>query len=155
MSVSTAEVQLMVDRAAVREVIESYMSAVDRCDYEAIAACFTADADLEYDAEPSRFTGGKAVADWMRTYDHLPNHTHTVSNCAIVVNGDEAAADTFGFAVLAVGAGGPGSVLVMGLRYVDHLVRTADGWRINKRKHTLKWQFNAAAEPIELPETKS
>jgi len=155
MSVSSAEIRRMVDRAAVRDVVEGYMSAVDRCDYDAIAACFTADADLEYDAEPSRFTGGQAVADWMRTYDHLPNHTHTVSNCAIEVTGDEAQADTFAFAVLAVGASGPGSVLVMGLRYVDHLTRTADGWRIDKRRHILKWQFNAAAEAIELPATKS
>lgn len=155
MSVSSAEIQRLVDRAAVREVIEGYMSAVDRCDYAAIAACFTDDADLRYDAEPSRFTGGHEVAEWMRTYDHLPNHTHTVSNCDIVVTGDEASAETFGFAVLAVGSSGPGSVLVIGLRYVDHLVRTAEGWRIDKRTHSLKWQFNAAAEALVLPATRS
>lgn len=148
---TAAEVQQLVDRAGVRDVIEAYMSAVDRCDYDAIAECFTADADLHWQAEPSQFTGGRALADWMRGFDHLPNHTHTVSSCHIVVTGDQARADTFATAVLVVAAGGPGSVLVMGLRYVDRLSRTNTGWLIAARTHSLRWQFNAAAEAIELP----
>ena len=145
-----AEVRRMIDRADVRSVVEGYMTAVDRCDYPAIAACFTDDAALEYDVEPYQFTGGHQVAEWMRSFDHLPVHTHTVSNCAIEVDGDRASADTFGFAVLIVGDSGPGSILVVGLRYVDALIRTGQGWRITKRKHTLTWQYKAAAEPVAL-----
>lgn len=155
MSELESQDRLTLDRMAVRYVLEGYMSAVDRCDYDAIADCFTDDADLTYDADPSHFTGGRAVSDWMRTFDHLPNHTHTLSNCHIVVDGTEADADTFGFAVLAVGDNGPGSVLVLGLRYTDHLTRTAAGWRINRRTHSLRWQYNATAEQLRLPDARS
>lgn len=151
--VRLGDVRRLIDRADVRAVVESYFSAVDRCDYDAIEQCFTTDADLEYDAEPSRFTGGREVADWMRTFEHLPNHTHSISNCSIAVSGDTATADTFGQAVLVVGTSGPGSVLVMGLRYIDELVRLDVGWRISKRRHILKWQYNAAAEVIQLPDS--
>lgn len=144
------EVRHLIDSAAARAVVEGYMTAVDRCDYPGIAACFTDDAKLNYDVEPYVFTGGHEVAEWMRSFDHLPVHTHTVSNCAIEIDGDQAHADTFGFAVLVVGASGPGSILVVGLRYVDALVRTEQGWRISQRKHTLTWQYQASAEPVAL-----
>ena len=149
MSVSIADVERMVHRASVREVLEAYMAATDRWDYPAIAACFTADADVEIDGvEPHRFTGGQEVAEWMSKFGHAT--THTVSSCEIVLSGDEAHADTFGMAVLIHGPSGPGSVLVAGVRYVDTLVRTEAGWRITKRQHTIGWQFNASRETISI-----
>jgi ketosteroid isomerase-like protein len=149
MSVNTADVERMVDRASVREVVEAYMSATDRWDFAAIAACFTPDAHLEYDGvEQHQFTGGQEVAEWMSHFGHTT--THTVSSCHIVLSGDQAHTDTFGVAVIILGEGGPGSVLVAGVRYVDTLVRTEAGWLITKRKHTITWQFSASRETISV-----
>ncbi|MET1416759.1 nuclear transport factor 2 family protein [Roseibium sp. HPY-6] len=145
----TNRMDQMIDEFEVRRVVEGYMHAVDSNDYGGIAACFMEDAALTYAMDPFKFIGGKAVADWMRSFDEIPT-THTVSNCRIVVDGDTASSDMFATAVIVIGESGPGSIQTVGVRYTDDLQRTAAGWKISKRTHAIIWQINNEAVPVGL-----
>jgi hypothetical protein len=138
-----------LDRLQVRSVLDDYWIDLDRRQWDRIADCFTADADISYDSGSYRFAGGPALTDWLRgSAAHLAVTTHTVSNVRIEVAGDDAAADAYATAVL-VGASQP-AVTVRGLRYLDHLVRRDGRWLIDRRQHRALWQYTAAGEPTVL-----
>src|SRR4051794_5595871 len=114
-----SDLRSFMDRSAVRAVVEGYFTALDKCDYVGIEASFTDDADLRYDVEPYRFTGGREFAEYMRSKERVRIRTHIMANCSVDVNGDTATAETFGSAVLKVADSGPGSIIVTGMSFKD------------------------------------
>ncbi|MEJ6395950.1 nuclear transport factor 2 family protein [Gymnodinialimonas sp. 2305UL16-5] len=76
--------------------------------------------------------------------------THSVSNCRMLVDADTASSDMFAIAVVVPGTSGPGSIQTVGVRYTDELVRTAAGWKIRTRTHSVTWQIDSEAVPIRL-----
>lgn len=103
---------------------------------------FTTDATLS-------LFGGKQVlkvsdiSDIVASGKIVVPHEHTShapSNQVVTVTGDAATADTLVTCHL---VGADGRVQVRGLRYLNDLVRTADGWRISHRQHFVLWQYEA------------
>lgn len=110
----------------------------DRKDIDVFLAAFTANATM------SLFGGEQiveiaAIAAGGQLQTPFEHSCHAPANQVITVEGDRAVADTLAVAHIVV----PGRpVSVRGLRYIDDLIRTDHGWRINSRQHLVLWQYD-------------
>ena len=123
----------MTDRDELFDLTIRYATAIDSRQYELLSTVFTADADLDY-GEVGHWTGAAEITEFMDlAHRGAANTLHRMSNQVISVDGDSATARTYVDALI-LGPEGSG-VNAIGY-YDDELVRTGDGWRINKRKFT-------------------
>ncbi|MGH7894781.1 MAG: nuclear transport factor 2 family protein [Candidatus Binatia bacterium] len=129
----------LADREAIRDLVHAYALAVDHREWEKVRACFTPDAACDF----SWFRGDldtvlghieRGLAQFETTMHLLGTHLATVT-------GDVATAETYAVCHhrLRPTAGGAADRIV-GMRYLDSLVRTSDGWRIRRRDVTVDWQ---------------
>jgi ketosteroid isomerase-like protein len=134
--VSTLE--LLVDRQAIRDLVTRYACAVDRRDFDAVAACFTPDAEADY----TYFKGpiGVVLEKIRAGVGGFAMTMHVVGNHLAEVHGDEAASETYAICHHRRPGASDGVDLVVAMRYLDELVRTTEGWRIRRRRATVEWQ---------------
>ena len=59
-------VEVALDKIAIRETIEDYLNFLDAKDWDGIASCFSDDAQSWYNFEPEMLRGGRGVANWLR-----------------------------------------------------------------------------------------
>lgn len=144
--------EAVLERYLVREVLEDYLGALDRKDWDAIAACFTDDARSQYNLEPGWLEGGKGVADWLHVVAAYNATNHGLSNAKIEVEGQQAYSESLVVATLHEGGHGRGRVLVRGISYQDWLVKVEDQWKIRKRIHQPTWQYDAVSQSLFLYE---
>ena len=134
------DLQTLLDRAAIDDVLDEYAAAIDARDFARVSALFTADAHLDY-----RSSGGPAgprdeVVDWLRSSLPLVAFTqHLLTNRRVRIDGDTASVRVELFNPLLFDSEGETSVMLLGGRYDDRLTRTDDGWRIVERIHTTTW----------------
>jgi len=134
-----------------------YADGVRRGSAEAMAACFSDDASIEY-GHGGTWHGREQILDYFSraldraardtplSLDDRRASTPVVSNLRIELDGDAARCES---TVLAIHAGSSGegeSVVVRGTRNVDDVVRTTAGWRIRRRVHSTDWQFAVPAD---------
>jgi len=129
---------LLLDRQAIRDLVTRYACAVDRRDFDAVAACFTPDADTDY----TFFEGPiGAVLEKIRAgVGGFAMTMHVLGNHLAEVHGDEATSETYAVCYHRRPDTVEGADLVVAMRYLDDLVRTSDGWRIRRRRATVEWQ---------------
>jgi SnoaL-like protein len=109
----------LADREAIRALVHACAAAIDRGDPDAVHACFTSDA------------AGDDVPEAGSTM-------HLVGNHLASIDGSTAAAETY---VLRHHLGPAGSVQrVVGLRWLDELVRTDGGWRVRRRQVIVEFE---------------
>jgi len=133
----TDRAALAADEQAVRDACMRYWAGFDRGEHDLMLSAFTPDATL------SLFGGEQtlSVAD-LGARGSTPQSVqrmHAPGSQAITVDGDYATADTFLTSYLVPEAG---PILVRGLRYLEELVRTPDGWRIRHLQHFQLWQYD-------------
>jgi ketosteroid isomerase-like protein len=148
-----ARVQALEDRAAINDLIIRYAEAVDNRDNDALASCFTDDAEASFAGVPVPGRGGAAVVAFLGSLgDGGPpavgrlKSSHLFTNVAISVQGDEAEARCSA-SVYSV-RDDAGQIRVRGVSYRDRMRRTPDGWRISKRAHSVAWEGAAESVPI-------
>jgi ketosteroid isomerase-like protein len=138
-----APLRAFVEKAAVCEVLENYFHGLDAREEDRLAACFTDDAAAtHHSGSDTEFTlaGGAAIARYFcELFRSFTATNHTLSNSVIQVTGDAATADTFAIAHVISND----RVRVRGIRYLDELVRVSQHWRICKRTHIPRWQYEA------------
>ena len=123
------------DRQDIEEVLLRYANGIDRRDWDLFPTCFTDDVDADY-GDAGRWDSAAAITAFMADSHAQMGHTmHRLSNLAITVAGDAATARTYVDAVL-MSADGESGLNPIGF-YDDDLVRTADGWRIRRRRFTM------------------
>jgi ketosteroid isomerase-like protein len=134
--VSTLE--LLFDRQAIRDLVTRYACAVDRRDFDAVAACFTPDADTDY----TFFEGpiGVVLEKIRAGIGGFAMTMHVLGNHLAEVHGDEATSETYAICYHRRPGASDDVHLVVAMRYLDELVRTAEGWRIRRRRATVEWQ---------------
>jgi hypothetical protein len=144
------------DRVAIREVLERYLFALDRRDFSGLASCFGSDAQAEYvlsaSGPPERLSGVDEIVSFLRRIEAFPASTHTWGNAGIQIDGDGAESDLLVTATLVNGPAASARVSVRGIRYVDRLVRSGDGWLIAHRRHAPIWQYDVASQNPFLPD---
>lgn len=122
------------DRQDIADLLVRYATGIDRRDWPLFRTVFTTDCELDY-GEIGSWTGVDAVADFMEQVHALAGHTlHRLTNQAIAIDGDKATARTY-IDGLIMGPDNDSGVNAIGF-YDDEIVRTADGWRIARRRYT-------------------
>lgn len=141
------------DRAGITEVICRYGSALDARDSAGVVACFTDDVRLEYfnatvvanGLEQARaffkFDGGGGLPG----LDAIVSTTHLWSVGSIELRGDDASVSTSCIAYLLGTVDGEGVLVTRGLRYLDEVRRSGDGWLISHRRHIPEWEARCPA----------
>lgn len=122
------------DRQDVTDVLVRYATGIDRRDWPLFRTVFTADCALDY-GEIGAWSGVDEVTAFMEQIHAKAGHTmHRLSNHAVTVDGDAARASTY-VDVLIFAPDNNSGVNAVGF-YDDELVRTAEGWRIARRRLT-------------------
>jgi 3-phenylpropionate/cinnamic acid dioxygenase small subunit len=122
------------DRQDISDLLVRYATGIDRRDWSLFRTVFTDDCELDY-GEIGTWQGVDAVTDFMDTTHAMAGNTlHRLTNQAITLNGDTASARTYVDAVIMFGDNQSG-VNAWGF-YDDEIVRSADGWRIARRRFT-------------------
>jgi len=150
MAQSSSEIQYLIDRAAIRDLLTKYFQGLDRGSPEQVRSCFTADVQCHYDKRtPTR--GIEAFMGSLQNYNKLQAGTmkittHFMGNLNILrIEGDVAETETNAIAFLVEPGNGPDLVAMRSLRYLDRMRRQKDGWRISDRIHTLDWSCQVPA----------
>jgi 3-phenylpropionate/cinnamic acid dioxygenase small subunit len=122
------------DRQDISDLLVRYATGIDQRDWPLFRTVFTDDCELDY-GEIGAWQGVDAVTDFMDTTHAMAGHTlHRLTNQAITLDGDNSSARTYIDAVIMFGDNQSG-VNAWGF-YDDEIVRTADGWRIARRRFT-------------------
>lgn len=124
----------MTEREDISELLVRYATGIDRRDWALFRTVFTEDCELDY-GEIGSWTGVDEVTEFMEKVHAMAGHTlHRLSNQAITVNGETAVARTYVDALIMADDNQSG---VNGIGfYDDDIVRTANGWRIARRRFT-------------------
>ena len=148
MAQRTIDMQYVLDRTAIHEVLVRYYQGLDRGEPDQVRSCFTADVKAYYDGRDP-IAGIDAMMNSLNTFTRLASGelkatTHFMGNLNInFLEGDVAETETYAIAYLAQ-PGKPADRIVMrSLRYLDRLRRESGGWRISERRHTLDWSCEA------------
>jgi hypothetical protein len=142
MATRDREVQALLDKQAIREVVLRYCRGVDRCDRDLVRDCYWPDAIDEHGS----FIGTRdEYLEWLFGR-MLPRYTmtmHFVGNVLVEVDGDRARSEAYGVSWHRLAPERESDDLVSAFRYVDDMERrTVDGsaqWRIARRTCTLEW----------------
>jgi 3-phenylpropionate/cinnamic acid dioxygenase small subunit len=123
------------DRQDISDLLVRYATGIDRRDWALFRTVFTDDCELDY-GEIGAWSGVDAVTDFMEQTHALLGHTmHRLSNMAITVDGNQGVARTY-LDGLMMAPDNKSGVNAVGF-YDDEVVRTADGWRIARRRTTI------------------
>lgn len=142
------------DHAAVREALEKYVYALDRRDASRLVDCFTDGAQISHHGGQTHYVGGREFASSALTaLGQFAGMNHAISSVGIAISGDSAEADYYVIATL-VKSSEPVAI-IRGVHFSETLVRTRSGWRVDRREHTPKWQFELPTTRIEFPAPSS
>lgn len=115
------QVQGLLDRAEVEDVVFRTATGLDRRDFDGVASCFGGRTVYARDQEAE-------LAPWHKT-------SHVLGTPIVRVDGDAARATTYLYRTHHVDEGDPASPWAEGaIRWEDALDRTAEGWRIRERR---------------------
>ncbi len=135
-----ADIDRLVARAAIEEVVHRYCRGVDRLDRELVVSCYWPEAtDSHGSFEGSR---DEYVA-WL--FDRvLPRYEwsfHFVGNVLVEIGdgGSLARCETYGISRHRRLTDRPQDSLTTGFRYVDDFQRRRGEWRIARRVAVLEW----------------
>jgi ketosteroid isomerase-like protein len=127
-----SELQELLDKHAIREVIMRYCRGVDRCDAALISSAYHSDAiDLHGSRNFTGATVGRGLVDGLEAT--AKRSMHHVTNQVIHVNGDIAGCESYYAAFRVEDHDGEERVLQALGRYVDRLERRDGEWRIAHR----------------------
>jgi len=128
----------LADRQAIRDLVTRYACAVDRRDFDGVAACFTPDAETDY----TYFAGpiGDVLEKIRAGVSGFAMTMHVLGNHLAEVRGDTATSETYAVCYHRRPGVPDRAQLVVAMRYLDELVRTSTGWRIRRRRATVEWQ---------------
>ena len=123
------------DRQDVAEVLVRYASGIDRRDWPLFRSCFTEGVHADYEGI-AVWEGVDEITAFMEAAHGEMGHTlHRITNVAVQVDGDRAAARSY-VDLVAMDAAGESGLTTAGF-YDDELVRTPDGWRIATRRFVM------------------
>jgi ketosteroid isomerase-like protein len=144
MTQNANDLQYLLDRAAIHDVLARYYQGLDQGDQEKVCKCFTEDVRAKFDDRPLAV----GIDALMESFSVFRNHqsgawkitTHFMGNLNYnLLQGDVAETETNAIAFLVLPDTPKEQVTMRSLRYLDRLRRTPQGWRICERQHTLDW----------------
>jgi hypothetical protein len=138
----------LADREAIRDCLTRYARANDRCDEALLTSVFWPDAVTEYEGF---FTG--PVGEYIKisnssTSQLMEQTAHLLGNMLIEVDGSSAKAESYVLAFHRLPGERHAQDLLLGGRYLDHLEKRDDRWRIQRRTLIADWfrEFSDSAD---------
>jgi len=135
------EVQALIDRHAIEDVLARYARTLDWLDADAHATCYWPDADIDYGFVQT--TGAGFIEPVMAVELGVKRRWHMLSPAAIRIDGARASVESYGMAVSAVDQDGKLVDAFFGGRYLDEFEKRDGQWRIAKRRFILDWSTRA------------
>lgn len=140
MTANTQDIQTLLDKQAIAELVFNYSRAVDRKDFALLRSLYTEDG---YDDHGGLYRGSaEGYVDWLeQAMQSCDITTHSVHNHLVGLTGaDSAQGEVYVTAYhrLHDGAGGFNE-LVEGLRYLDEYRRSGGRWRFVRRTLINDW----------------
>lgn len=142
MSSNIPELQYLLDRQAILDVVNRYARAIDRHDADLMMEVYHEDAIDEH----GHFRGNPIpFAQWANEFhaQGFAAHTHHITTHNCEIDGDEAHAETYCYYILRRRE--PAQVILGGGRYIDKLHKKDGVWRISLRKLYIDWRAEADA----------
>lgn len=136
---STHDLAMLLDERNIVAVALRYCRALDTKDWPQLATVFLPDATADL-SSGTNLVGLDAIVGRIRTaLENLDDSQHLVGNHEVAVDGDSATHCCYLQAQHIRQAATGGANYLVGGRYEDRLVRTAQGWRIAHRTLTVMW----------------
>ena len=137
----------MADRLAIQDVLTKHSRGVDRADADLLKSAYWADAEVAYggfDGPAHVFCENlpKGIRQYAATQ-------HRVTNVSIDFNGPDAVVESYvtAYHYRSVADGDDTELTYLG-RYVDHLQRRDNTWKILFRREVMDWNQNLTASAI-------
>lgn len=157
---SRAEVQMLLDRAAISDVVHAYATGLDRRDWALFRSIFTDSIEMDFRSVGLReglYDADKWVRDAERLFAGFSATQHSSSNHVHALRGDEATCTSNMQATHFVSHEADEDIAVgedcwtIGGYYVNELVRCATEWKLAKVTLVVTWQTgNQALSRIAL-----
>jgi uncharacterized protein (TIGR02246 family) len=142
----SADLQELVDRLALRQLVEAYARGADRRDAEGMAELFTDNGRLAiYDGQPGTSEptadrrGRGDIASAMAGLNRYEVTTHLLGQQTVELDGDRATGETYCLAHHLSHRDGARENRVMSIRYLDSYVRSHGRWLIEERLLAVDW----------------
>ena len=141
------------DRMKIEELLHRYAEMVDHREWNHMDRIFALEATIDYTSTGGQSGPFRETLAWLdRALESWPVNLHVVSNVIIEIDGDTATSRCYFYAPMGrrVPEGGQFVITNAG-RYLDRLIRTADGWRIVERVCEQTLMQGALPEGYEIP----
>jgi hypothetical protein len=134
-----AMVREMLDREAIRDVINRFAIGADQGDWDKVASCFTPDA--YFDSGPI-FQGKikEAIPIFHESLARFESTMHLTGTQVIELGGDKANVETYSIDYHRLNVEGKQKDIIVGIRFLDNLVRQDEKWLIQRRVAKFVWQ---------------
>jgi hypothetical protein len=150
MSIET-QVQALLDKQAIAEVLQRYSRTLDWLDDEGQAGCFWPDAHIDY----GFFTGSAAdfIPVVMQIERASQRRWHFLSAPSIALHSaDGASVECYGLATgIRQQEDGSWSGGLYGGRYLDEFAKRDSEWRISRRQYIMDWKTPLEDQPSNEP----
>lgn len=140
-------VEEIANRMAIQDVLNKHSRGVDRADGELLKSAYWPEAEVAYGgyngpAHAFCETLPAAIKRYAAT-------AHRVTNVSIDFHGDDAVVESYvtAYHYLAVDDGDDTEMTYVG-RYVDHMQRRGEQWKIMFRRVVMEWNQNLTASAL-------
>lgn len=131
------DLQELIEREAIRDLMARYFSCCDRLDYDGVLATYAPDAIAIYRGD--RCEGHPAIIAKVKGLGNLVSSCHFMGNHTCVIDGDTARTETLALEYLRRPPAALATDLISGLRYTDGLVKRDGKWLIHRRVVAPDW----------------
>jgi uncharacterized protein (TIGR02246 family) len=147
---NVADLQILIDRTQVTDVIVRTALAQDARDWQAVADCFADDA--VYLHPGGRMDGVEAIVERSRrALQPLDASQHLVSSIHVSVEGDTASSTAYFQAQHVRKAAAGGELYTIAGTYRDTFSRQRGQWRIVERRQEYSWRDGNPAVIVRGP----
>lgn len=123
------------DRMEIEQLLHLYAEMVDFREWQKMDRIFALEATIDYTSSGGQKGPFRETLAWLdRALEFWPLNLHVVSNVLIELEGDTARSRCYFHSPMGRNKNDGGQYVITNSgRYLDRLVRTADGWRIVER----------------------
>ena len=127
--------QEISDRIQIQDLLTRYALAIDTKDWALLDTCFVEGAHIDYTSTGGRKGPYSEVRRWLqKVLSGFAVTVHYIGNIGVELEGDRARARTYLWNPMGFQKDdGELHWFTVSAHYVDELVRTGEGWRIQKR----------------------
>ncbi len=138
-----AKLQMLVDRTEIIDTLLRYATSVDTRDWELLLTAYTDEIEVDMISigmmEIMTMSAREFAGMIEQAVIGFDSTQHLVSNHVVNIDGDRATCVSYLQAQHYRAQDNEIHALTMGGYYSNDLIRTPEGWRINKYKVTITW----------------